>query len=512
MSSNVSPSTGSSELAPRFTPPSRRSSRGWRSWPIEVFLPIAFAALLAATSAPLMHMLLGDAFGLTGGRTSPSVFGLGFVILIGCWGSRLLDRILTGKRALFVTGSVLLWFLSFIVWFAIQPDYDLVGLLEHPASLSSERGYFVIPLFLSLGAWWIGSQVALDAGRLHPEETRGLVTRCWLILTGSIVLAALVGDQAGDDAIRAATLAVPVAMIASVALVAGVEIEGTRQIARRRGSQIPGWKRWYRLVGGFSAGILVFSLILLVLLSPSAMEAILDAIVTAVRWVGWLLGYVIYAVIYLLYWVIKGISWLVNLIFGDVVPQIQAPESPAMPAQEQIEIQQNEPEPVPYADLLRWIGIGIALIVVGLVIFRMTRSSGGDDGEGALEEERDSVFSSDLAKKQLRDLFRRRHGPAAPKRLDLDHPPSTPREAMIYLEVLAQREGIARETGETPWDFAERLRGAWPGTGGALNDLVGTYNPVRYGEGLDDPDPSLAAAWREIWTQRKPFAEATART
>ncbi|MGN6483068.1 MAG: DUF4129 domain-containing protein, partial [Thermomicrobiales bacterium] len=111
------------------------------------------------------------------------------------------------------------------------------------------------------------------------------------------------------------------------------------------------------------------------------------------------------------------------------------------------------------------------------------------------------------AKRQLRDLFRRKQAPPEPERLDLDRPPATAREAMVYLEVLANREGVGRREDETPNDFVARLRAEWAGTGGALGDLLTTYQPVRYGEQTDAAGREAASAWQGIWSARKPALE-----
>ena len=505
MSSSTSPWTA-------FTSPERggidpgEPQRGspFRAWQTAIAFPLLLAALIGSAAAPVIHLFLNPGFGLTAGRPAPSMLGFAFVGLVGCWSARFLAPRITSRTGWAIV-SVLLWAASVSLWLLLQPNYDFRAFLRDPGSLVREQGYFVVPLFLSFGAWWLGSRYGFDPGRFMPEEIRGLVQRCWLLLVGSIVLAALIRGEGGQSAIDAARLAVPLAMISSVALVAGTEVEATRRVARRRGGDVPGWGRWYRLSGGFALAILVLSAIVLGLLSPGAMRAILDAIQTGLRGIGWVLGYVLYAIVYVLYVIIRAVSMVLEWLFGDIFGPIQPPQreqgqpppaDPVLPENEQAGEWQ-------YAELLRWIAIGIAAVVVGIVILRMTRrSDAGDDG-GAVDEERESVFSSDLAKRQLRDLFRRKPAPPQPVRLDLDRPPATAREAMVYLEVLATREGVGRHEDETPADFVARLRAEWAGTAGPLGDLLRTYQPVRYGEQPDDPGEGLAGAWQDIWTKRK---------
>ncbi|MGB3307909.1 MAG: DUF4129 domain-containing protein [Thermomicrobiales bacterium] len=509
MSSSTSPSPAPSDSADASEVQRgrlrERLGNGWRSWPVEILFPLLLALLMVSAIAPLLYMFLGEQFGLTAGRPTPWPWGFAFVGLVGCWGTRVLLQLRLPRGVLPVL-SIALLALSLIAWFALQPKYDIGALLADPVSLVKENGYFVVPIFVAMAAWWQGARYAEDPGRYVPEEMRGVVQRCWLILTGSIVLAALVHNDAGAAAIDAAKVALPLCMIASVALVAGSEVESTRQLARRRGGQVPGWKRWYRLAGGFTVAIVVLTLIVLILLGPGTMRAILDSIVFGIRIVGWLLGYVLFALAYVLYLVVRALE----AVFGDLFGPINPPkmENGAPPAQQQQIFEQGESQPWEHAVLLRWIAVGIALVIVGIIIFRVTRKTPPSDGDGIVEEERESVFSADLARKQLRDLFRRRHGPPAPERLDLDRAPLTVREAMIYLEVLAAREGVERRDAETPADFSRRLRGIWSGTGGALGDLIGSYHGVRYGD-ADDPENgpasrTAAEAWRQIWARRKP--------
>lgn len=511
MPSNTSPSPDPAKSHPGIRQRGAIAS-GWRSWPLEIFFPLLLATLMISAITPLLYMFLGEHFGLTAGRPAPWPWGFAFVGLVGFWGTRLLQRI-TISNWMFSIISVVLWLLALVAWFSLQPRYDVSAVFANPVSLVQENAYFLAPIFVSMLAWWQGSRHAADLGSFAPEEMRGLVQRSALILTLSIIIAALIGGETGSAAIDAAKFAVPLCLLASVALVAGAEVESTRELAQRRGAHVPGWKRWYRLVGGFTVAIAVITLIVTVVLGPGAIRALLDGVIFGFRYLGWALGYVLYAFVYVLYIVIRAVAALLEAIFGDIFGPITPPKmenSPPM-QQQQLLPQQGETGPWEYAVLLRWVAIGIALIVVGIIIFRVARRGSTTGGDGIVEEERESVFSANLAKKQLRDLFRRRHGPPEPERLDFERPPITVREAMIYLEVLAIREGVDRQEAETPADFASRLRGIWQGTAGALSDLVGGYQHVRYGEEEDPahgPESAVtASAWAQIWNRRKTMAE-----
>ncbi|MGC4108611.1 MAG: hypothetical protein QM753_19980 [Thermomicrobiales bacterium] len=236
MSSNTSPWTAftSPERGGGASDPDDRRGTPFRVWQTAIAFPILLAMLVTSAVAPFLHLFLNPDFGLTAGRPAPSMLGFAFVGLVGCWSARWIAPRIPNKVAWSVA-SVVLWAASFSVWMLVQPHYDFLAFLRDPGSLVRGQGYFVVPMFLAFGAWWLGSRYGFDSGRFMPEEIRGLVQRCWLILIGSIILAALVHGDAGQSAIDAARFAVPFAMIASVALVAGTEVEATRRVARRRG-------------------------------------------------------------------------------------------------------------------------------------------------------------------------------------------------------------------------------------------------------------------------------------
>lgn len=171
---------------------------------------------------------------------------------------------------------------------------------------------------------------------------------------------------------------------------------------------------------------------------------------------------------------------------------------------EEIAPRGEETETWQYAILLRWVALFLVVALVGIILFRLTRRPAAVDDDGNVDEHRDSVFSTDLAKQQLRDLFRRRHREGKPPRLDLDQPPRSVRETMTYLEVLARRQGEERRPDETATDFSARLRAHWPGLGAPLVQLPEHYDRVRYGEVTEAGDEEFARrTWSEIWGRRK---------
>jgi hypothetical protein len=474
-----------------------------RAWPILVLLPVLVAILGAATLTPLISLFLGESFGLSGGREAPWPGALACLGLIAYWTARGLAR-LRLTMAQTSAGVLVAGVLAVGLWWAIEPVYGVVPVLKDPVSLVRGNGYLIPPLLMGIGVWWQGLRYAYDTGLFSAEEIRGSVQRSWMLLAASIVLAAMVGGDAGGAAISSAKIAVPIAMIASVAAVAAAEVESTRKIAFRRGSTAPGWDKWARLVSGMTVGILVLTGIVTLFLGPGVLQAMVDLMQAVLRVIGVAVVYVLYAIIYAIFTIGRLVAGIVNAIFGDIFGPIEMPQPPQPEPrpQEDMRIEQTVVTETPYATLLRWVVLGIALIIAAIIIYRMTRARASDEDDGEIAEERESIFSADLAKQQLRDLFRRKPRAERPRRLDLDQPPSSVREAMLYLQVLATRQHAGRRIHETPADFTIRLTNAWPGVGAPLRTLRDRYELVRYGETEDDRALAVEA-WQDIWRRRK---------
>jgi hypothetical protein len=244
--------------------------------------------------------------------------------------------------------------------------------------------------------------------------------------------------------------------------------------------------------------------IVMLFLGPGVLQAMVDLMQSVLRVVGVALVYLLYAIIYAIFTIGRLVAGIVNAIFGDIFGPIEMPQPPQREPQPQqdLRLEQNEVTETPYATLLRWVVLGIALLIAAIIIYRMTRARTTDEDDGDIAEERESIFSADLAKQQLRDLFRRKPRAERPPRLDLDRPPSSVREAMLYLQVLATRQHAGRRLNETPADFTIRLTNAWPGVGAPLRMLRDRYELVRYGETEDDRAIAVEA-WESIWRRRK---------
>ncbi len=497
MKSTASRSNPSSE-------PRRRRRRAWKAWPELFLLPVLVATVQTLAITPLLHLFFGPEFGLTGGRESMWPGGLALLGLAAFWSARFVMR-LTRNATWFPLAMAGCWFVAVIVWIGLEPVFGLRGLLSDPASLVSERGYLIAPLLLSLGVWWQGIRYATIDFLLTAEEVRGSTQRSWLVMIGSLLFAALLRNDAGDQALATTPFVVPALMVASVALVAAAEIHASRQQIQQSGGRPPTWTRWARLVSSLGAAIVVVAVVVLLLLTPGAFAAMIDILLGVLKLIGQVVLWVLYGIFYVLYYVFYAITELVRSVFGvefgPQEPPVQQPGMPESPFQMEEREETGEWE---YAYLLRWGMLGLVIVAVVTLLFRFTRKARSEEAEAVGDEERSSVFSADLAKQQLRNLFRRGARGSRLARLNLDAAPASVRDAWRYLQVLAVRQEAGRREEETPQDFAERLRAAWPGTAASLNDLVVRYERSRYGE-IDSERDTTAAIddWSDIYRRRR---------
>lgn len=258
-----------------------------------------------------------------------------------------------------------------------------------------------------------------------------------------------------------------------------------------------------------SAGVLLLTVLVLAILSPDALGAIVGGIAMIGRGIGLVVAYALLAVVWVVFQIVIAVSRLLEMIFGDMFGPISQPSMPSQPPVEMDAFgpRDRDVEQWEYAVLLRWVALAIAVAIVAIILFRVTRKPQADEDDAAVDEQRDSVFSADLAKQQLRDLFRRRQRARKPPKLDLDRPPTSVREIMVYLETLATRQGAGRRDAETAEDFAARLRAVWSGVSAPLIDFPRRYERVRYGEQDDSaasPEFERAAQdWAQVWNVRK---------
>ncbi len=488
MKSNPSSSTSSSGLLSRFDPS-------------VILMPVFLGFLRAAPFVPFIAMFFDPDFGVTGDESAPNGWWLAPIGALGFWSVRWLPKKVRDPRLV----NALLWLLGILgwaTWMAIEPDWHLGDLLRDPMSLVGGRGYFAWALIITLLFWILTLRLAMDEREQRADGVRSIMLRSLTGVMAGIVIAAIIGGDIGDAGTSAGYIALPVALVSGIGAVGLSEMISTRRTAMRRGATVPGWERWGRTFLGSAAIVLVITFAAAIVLGPGFLEIVIGALAAIWNGIATVLLWIMYGVVFALFYIVRGIIWLINLFFDTSIQPTELPEmggaleeEPGSPAEQQ------EPEAWEYASLARLAGIIAFVVVTLLIISRFIRFRQPDDTLDN-NEERSSVFSGSLLREQMRNLFRRRGHGNRPRKLDLSNDPESVRESMLYLQVLAHRLGVGRSNSETPRDFTTRLGDEWPQLTEPLGEIRIRYESVRYGE-TDEDRRAVIEAWRRIWSSQK---------
>lgn len=469
--------------------------------PTFTLLPIFLGVLRAAPLAPFVAMFLGPKFGLSSGHEAPNVWALAVLCAIAFWSTRLLPLVIKNNAVVNISYLVL-GVVGWIAWMGLEPDWDISDVLRNPLTLITSNGHFVWTFLLAMVLWILTLRLALDQRERSSEGVREIMMRGLAALLTGVVLASVIGGEMGEAGIHASIRALPAVLVAGVGAVGIGEMGETRAAARRRGTVVPSWSRWFRTFSGSAAILLLVVFVAILILGPGFIDLVLEAIKATWNVIAVVILWIAYAVIYTVVYIYRGIAWFLGLFFDFETKPMELPEqdtsSGTPPPGDLPAAQVGE---FPAGELVRIVIVVGVLLFGALLLFRIVRHR-SPDPDGNAEEERESVFSGSLLRNQLRNLFKRKPGAERARKLDLNSDPISVREGMLYLQVLAERMDIGRETSETAHDFTERLSEDWPHLRDQLQEINRRYERARYGETEEDRS-AVVTAWREIWRDRE---------
>ena len=471
------------------------ASRLFRS-PADWALPLLVAAIETAAAAPLVALI--DAF-LDDKEVVADIFipALGIVGLIAFFSTRLLARKALGLRVSRVI-MLVAWLVVTLVW---------IGLLRFGGIGDADaRPVIIFTGLLSLLAWWRGIGYGVDPAPFLPDRLSRLVRNAWILLAIGIFLAAVINGFDTKPALDAARTAVPVAAIGGLMLLALGQIEATRRAARARGGRAPARRGWLIFALGFALALMLIASLGSAVLGGESGNLLLTALGFVLNGVLFVFSYIALALAIVFYVLLYPLIWVLRR-GADKQPDQNQQQGVTDTTLDQIVKSNGDALPDWVRITLIVVAVVIVAVVVTLLLFSalrrfrpMAETSDGD-------EERESVWSRDLARSQLRNLFRRSHGDGGPERIDLNATPPTVRDAYRALQALAVRDGVPRKPAETPAEFSRRLGAAWPGDAHDIADLTRRYERVRYGGESDEIDRGAAqGAWRAIWGRRSTMA------
>jgi MFS family permease len=258
-------------------------------------------------------------------------------------------------------------------------------------------------------------------------------------------------------------------------------------------------------------GVLVIGLALGALVTPATVGYILGLVGWLLRWVGVVVGYVLLAILYVVFLALTPlIEWL-QARMAEMEPREGMGTEGLQRTLEELTRQPALEMPPLAEETLRWLtlaGIGIVLLIIFALALRYFRNDADDD----LDETRETVFSSDLLQEQLAALWnsllqrlRRSPGAAGSRFLSLDGEAES-RAAIraLYQAVLdrATTAGYGRAPGQTPYEYKARLMEMVGGVGQAWTTITEIYVAARYGRSAPPHErvEQMQTAWTEVET------------
>lgn len=459
--------------------------------PVNLLAPLLTAVVETAVAAPLLALL--DAVADRSGVSSPpSAFALGIIGLLAYGLTRWLQRREISLRAL---QGVLLG--GVVVLALVAPMAQGLGNLWNPGA----PGVVVLASTAAAIAWWRGMRYGGDPEPFSAEGLNTLVKVAWVVLVAQVLLVTTLDGERGDVVVDALRIAMPVAAGAGLMLLAIGQIEQARINSARRGGRAPERKGWMLYAALFAVTLLVLVTLGSALFGGDATNWILAPLGWLVRCVVFVVTWILIAVAAVLFLLFYPIYWLLRHFRSDTQPQDEQQQGAFGPMQRIVEERGDGlPESLQTAIEIGAVVLIIAAVLVALALtMRRVRAQADVD---AGDEERESLWSRELAMSQLKGIFRREHGEAL-DRIDLRQPPRSVREAYRALQALAHRDGVPRREAETPAEFNRRLALAWPGEAAAITDLTRRYERVRYGAAPDEPElPAARQSWDVILQAR----------
>jgi len=287
-------------------------------------------------------------------------------------------------------------------------------------------------------------------------------------------------------------------------ILAIASVQSTRQIERRRSEQSFKLSRhWLGMVAAIIGALLLAGLLLAQLFTPGVVEHILAGLGLVVDLLARVLMLVVFAVSYPLFMLYDLIRRLIGPL--DVKAQLPQIVAPVSLADQFKDLQQVPPAVSPGLYLALRIIAGLLVAVAVLIVFVLAyrRLLTVSDGEEEVDETRELILSADLLKAQLAHLFAGGREGARSRPFVIvagNDPAAQVRRTYQALLGWAAAQGLPRQPGVTPAEYAALLSRARPADADAIAAITRVYIEARYGGVPVSPASaeSAALAWQEI--------------
>jgi hypothetical protein len=262
--------------------------------------------------------------------------------------------------------------------------------------------------------------------------------------------------------------------------------------------------RWLPIMLGVIGAMVLVGFGITSLFSPELFTNIGHGFNALGTFLGKIISYILWPVIFVFEWIIRIFVYLINLVRGqgptaNITGNMTTPQWPEVVSKEL---------PSWATEAIKWF---VVALVVGLVLFILAKAVSRMRGRRArdeIEEIHESLFSWKGLSDDLKELFgmlrsRFRRKPAAVGSVFDEDAAGRMDIREIYRHVLweGSRAGIPRRRQETPGEYSRRLRKSVPESEEPLKNITGEYENVRYGE-ISAPEEDVDRA-NSLWEKLK---------
>ncbi len=464
-------------------------------WIDDGLLPYALAAMRATWIGLLVHLLSRGvtpdrpdlvtplmAFGLLAGSTACTQ--LGVYVVKTTW------------RAVVLIVSSGLAAIALVLYCGLGAGHPAIWDLRWLTLLAQHPAATIVIVLIAVWLWWWGIRTGRE--RVYYDLFNADFT--W----GMLMLA--VGAAAAYATRVVPLLQVLLAFIPffaiGLATMAIANLQSARRFEGSRTDQAIAVNRyWLGTVVAVIGAVLLAGLLLGQLFTPGIMTWILEKLAIVWEWLARLLVFVLMIVAYP---ILMLLEWLVKVISQGRRPNDQPPINPLPSFAEQFrDLEQGRPSTIsPQVYMGLQVLAGLLAVAVIVLIFALAFRRFKTLLEEDVEETRELIFSVDLLKEQLAQLFGRKTKgdgiePEPFVSIVGDDPRAQIRRAYQALLAWATEQGMPRLPGQTSNEYLLSLSNAWPIYGEPISILTAAYLQARYS---DLPISSASAEQaRQAW-------------
>ena len=464
------------------------------NWIDDGLLPYALAIMRATWIGLLVHLWSRGTMPYRPDLVTPlMVFGL-LAASTACvqFGAYLIR---TTWRAVLLVVLGGLGGIALTLYLGLGTDRPVIWELRWFTLLTRDPVTTILTLLIAVWLWWWG--IRTGCGRVYYDLLTANFT-CGILM---LALGAVVVYATRVIPLLHVLLAFIVFFVIGLGTMAIANLQSTRHFEGSRSDQVlPVNRYWLGTVVVVIGAVLLVGLLVGQLFTFGPLTWVLAKLAILWEWLAWLLLRVFVPVSYALFKLFEWITRLVHL-GGNPTDQL-LPKAPASFAEQFKDLQPGHPSipPQVYVGLQALAGILVVAVIVFIFVlaFRRFKTLLEED----VEETREIIFSMDLLRKQLAQLFGRKNKgnstvPEAFVAVLGDDPRAQIRRTYQALLAWAAERGVARRPGQTPGEHMLLMNHALPAYAEPISIITAAYVQARYG--IDSIRVADAEHVRQAW-------------